>query len=170
MIPPVHLLRRRLKSGLLALGLTRVASWGAPAEIVFQDFFSQPAGNITNSVPWIDVEGNGWQTAGSASPLALDGSGHVYNSATGAGAIAGVPVIPIGPHGSMTASASMQLPAGSAEWIGIGFASSNLFLSAEGSGSGPWLQLQPIAAVRCRCSSLTTPSTRPPAPEPSAVE
>ena len=72
----------------------------------------------------------------------LDGSGHVYNAAVSAGTIAGVPLIPIGPHGSMTASAVMNLPAGSTEWIGLGFANSNLFLSAPGSGSGPWLQTQ----------------------------
>ena len=113
-----------------------------PAEVVFQDFFAQPATNLTNSVPWIDVQGNGWQTGAAASQLALDGNGHVYNSAASAGTAAGVPLIPIGPHGSMTASALLQLPAGSTEWIGIGFANSNLFLSASGSDSGPWLQVQ----------------------------
>ena len=40
---------------LLAVLLAGVAAVNAPAEIVFQDFFTQPAGNVTNSVPWIDV-------------------------------------------------------------------------------------------------------------------
>ena len=111
------------------------------AEVVFQDYFNQPAGNITNNVPWIDVKGNGWQTGGAASQLLLDGSGHVYNAAASAGTAAGVPLIPIGPHGSLTASASVKLPANSAEWVGLGFASSNRFLAETGSGSGPWLQV-----------------------------
>ena len=126
----------------LAVVLTGLAGQRGLAEVVFQDFFTQPAGNITNSVPWIDVEGNGWQSGASASQLALDGSGHVYNSAASAGTAVGVPLIPIGPHGSMTASALVELPVGSAEWVGIGFANSNLFLSADGSGSGPWLEVQ----------------------------
>jgi len=110
------------------------------AEVVFQDYFTQPAGDITNSKPWIDVQGNGWQTGGAASQLVLDGSGHVYNGAASAGTAAGVPLIPIGPHGSLTASASVKLPTNSAEWVGLGFASSNQFLAETGSGSGPWLQ------------------------------
>src|SRR5690348_2715359 len=130
------------KSELLVLALTQVLAMNAPAEIVFQDFFTQPATNLTNSPPWIDVQGNGWQTGAAASQLALDGNGHVYNSAASAGTAAGVPLIPIGPHGSMTASAVMELPVGSTEWIGLGFANSNLLLSAIGSGSGPWLQVQ----------------------------
>ena len=127
---------------LLIFALVAGANMGASAENVFQDYFTQPAGNITNSVPLIDVQGNGWQTGGAVSQLALDGGGHVYNSAASAGTAAGVPLIPIGPHGSFTASVLAQLPVNSTEWIGIGFASSNLFLSANGSGSGPWLQLQ----------------------------
>ncbi len=119
------------------------AGINAPAEVVFQDFFAGPAGNITNSVPWIDVEGNGWQSGlSSASQLSLDGAGHIYNSAPSAGTIAAVPLVPIGPHGSMTTSAAMQLPIGSTEFISLGFANSNQFLSATGSGSGPWLQVQ----------------------------
>ena len=98
-----------------------------PGEIIFQDFFTSPAGNLTNNTPWIDVQGNGWQTGGAASQLFLDGSGHVYNAAANAGTAAGVPMIPIGPHGSMTASALVHLPTNSTEWIGIGFANSNLF-------------------------------------------
>jgi hypothetical protein len=112
------------------------------AEIVFQDFFTQPAGNITNSIPWIDVQGTGWQSGVPPSQLMLDGAGHFYNASANAGTFAGAHLIPIGPHGSMTASALMQLPTGSAEFIGLGFASSNSFLTTPGSGSGPWLQTQ----------------------------
>ena len=111
------------------------------AEVVFQDFFAQPAGNVTNSVPWIDVEGNGWQSGAAVSQLALDGSGHLYNAAVNAGTTAGVQLVPIGPHGSMTASAVMQLPTGFNEWIGMGFGNSNQFLTAPASGSGPWIQV-----------------------------
>jgi len=127
---------------LLVVGLAGIVSVNASAEVVFQDFFNPPATNITNSIPWIDVEGNSWQSGALASQLVSDGNGHVYNSAASAGTAVGVPLIPIGPHGSMTASALVSLPAGSTEWVGIGFANSNLFLSAAGSGSGPWLQLQ----------------------------
>ena len=122
----------------MALGIATSVS----GEVVFQDFFAQAAGSVTNSVPWVDVEGSGWQSGATASQLALDGSGHVYNAAASAGAAAGVQLVPIGPHGSLTASATVQLPTGSTEWIGIGFANSSLFLSATGSGSGPWLQVQ----------------------------
>ena len=38
-------------------------------------------GNVSNSVPWIDVEGKGWQAGGTA--VALDGNGHIYDSAAG---------------------------------------------------------------------------------------
>ena len=114
----------------------------ASEEIVFQDFFTQPAGSVTNCEQWIDVKGNGWQSGTAPTQLALDGGGHLYNSATNAGAAAGVPLIPIGPHGSFTASALMNLPTNSPEWIGLGFANSNLFLSATAGGSGPWLQVQ----------------------------
>jgi len=127
---------------LSGVSLAAVAGVTVSAEVVFQDFFTQPAGNITNSIPWIDVEGNGWQTGAAASQLELDGNGHAYNAAVSAATAAGVQLIPIGPHGSMTASASLTLPDGSTEWIGIGFANSNRLLSANGSGSGPWLQVQ----------------------------
>ena len=119
------------------------AGMNASAEVIFQDFFAGPAGNITNSTPWIDVEGNGWQSGlTSASQLIVDGAGHIYNGAASAGTIAAAQLVPIGPHGSMTASAVIQLPAASTEWIGLGFANSNQFLTANGSGSGPWLQVQ----------------------------
>lgn len=127
-------------AGILTF-LLAIAAGNAWGEIVFQDFFTASAGNLTNSTPWIDVRGNGWQTGGAASQLFLDGSGHVYNAAASAGTAAGVPMIPIGPHGSLTASASVKLPTNSAEWVGLGFASSNQFLAVTGSGSGPWLQV-----------------------------
>lgn len=132
---------RCLGRALLTIALAGIAATDAFAEVVFQDFFTQPAGNISNSIPWIDVEGNGWQPGGAASQLATDGGGHLYNSAPSAGATAGVQLVPIGPHGSMTASAVMQLPTGFNEWIGMGFASSNQFLAAPASGSGPWIQV-----------------------------
>jgi len=125
---------------IVTIGLIVVAV-SAPAEVVFQDFYSQPATNITNSNPWIDVEGNGWQSGPTPTQLTTDGSGHLYNAAPSAGAEAGVQLIPIGPHGSMTASALMQLPTGFNEWIGMGFGSSNQFLTAPASGSGPWIQV-----------------------------
>ena len=141
-------LRSRFGNGFADFGLALILAMTlyfetqVSAEIVFQDFFRQPATNLTNSVPWIDVDGNGWPTGAAASQLVLDGSGRVYNAAANAGTAAGGPLIPTGLHGSMTASALLQLPIGSTEWIGIGFANSNLFLSASGSGSGPWLQVQ----------------------------
>lgn len=125
---------------IVTIGLIVVAV-SVPAEVVFQDFYSQPATNITNSNPWIDVEGNGWQSGPTPAQLATDGSGHLYNAAPSAGAAAGVQLISIGPHGSMTASALMQLPTGFNEWIGMGFGSSSQFLTAPASGSGPWIQV-----------------------------
>ena len=147
MNPSIFHLKCTFQSVLLATVLANVTYLNATAEVVFQDFFTQPATNVTNSVPWIDVEGKGWQSGAAASQLVLDGSGHVYNAAASAGTAAGVPLTPIGPHGSMTASALMKLPTGSTEWIGIGFANSNLFLSANGSGSGPWLQVRGNGAL-----------------------
>jgi hypothetical protein len=138
---------RLLRLALDGFVLAGVADVNVSAEIVFQDFFTQPAGNITNSVPWIDVEGHGWQAGASASQLALDGRGHLYNAAASAQAAAGVPLTPIGPHGSMAASALVQLPPGSPEWVGIGFANSNLSLTANGSGSGPWLEVKGNGSV-----------------------
>jgi hypothetical protein len=121
--------------------LLAMAAGNARGEIIFQDFFASPAGSLTNDTPWIDVQGSGWQAGGAASQFYLDGSGHVYNAATSAGTFAGVPMIPIGPHGTMTASALVNLPTNSTEWIGIGFANSNFFLTSSGGGSGPWLQV-----------------------------
>jgi hypothetical protein len=124
-----------------AVVLAVFATVNAPAEIIFQDFFSQPAGNVTNSVPWIDVQGNGWEVGSPPSELALDGNGHLYNGAANAAAGAGIRLVPIGPHGSMTASVVVQLPAGSGESFDMGFGTSNQFLTATTSGSGPWIQV-----------------------------
>src|ERR1017187_7062437 len=124
-----------------AVVLAGVATVNASAEIVLQDFFSQPAGNVTNSVPWIDVQGNGWEVGSPPSELALDGNGHLFNGAANAAAGAGIRLVPIGPHGSMTASAVVQLPAGSGESFDMGFGTSNQFLTATASGSGPWIQV-----------------------------
>jgi hypothetical protein len=126
---------------LLLILLAVIRPLESHGEIIFQDFFTSPAGNLTNSTPWIDAQGNGWQTGAVASQLFLDGSGHVYNATAGAGTEAGVPLIPIGPHGSFTAAAQLLLPTNSTEWIGLGFANSNIFLSSTASGSGPWLQV-----------------------------
>jgi hypothetical protein len=128
-----------------ALGLILFEALGSlngSAEVVFQDFFTQSAGSITNSMPWINVQGGGWQSGVGPTQLASDGNGHMYNAAANSGVAGGVLLVPIGPHGSLTASALIQLPVGSSEWIGMGFANSNAFLTAAGSGSGPWLQVQ----------------------------
>ena len=123
----------------MLLAITGFAAINASAEIVFQDFFTQSAGSITNSSPWIDVEGTGWQSGPAVTQLAIDGSGHLYSAAVNAGTAAGVQLIAIGPHGSMTASAIVQLPTGFNEWIGMGFGNSNQFLT--GTASGPWIQV-----------------------------
>jgi len=125
----------------LAVLLLGFAGGRARAEIIFQDFFTQPAGNIASSSPWINVEGYGWQVGGNNSQVALDGQGHIYNSASNATVAAGIALIPIGPHGSMTASALMQIPAGSTESADLGFGTNNLFLTSAASGSGPWIKV-----------------------------
>lgn len=137
----------KTRLAFLGLALGCLVDLNAPAETVFQDFFTQPATNVTNSVPWVDVEGSGWQSGVAPSQLALDGSGHLYNTAVSAGAAAGVQLVPIGPHGSLTASAIVQLPTGSTEWIGMGFGNSNQFLTAVAGGSGPWIQVSGTGAI-----------------------
>lgn len=112
----------------------------APSEIIFGDNFNQPAGNITNSVPFLDVQGQGWQLAPARSPFFLDGHGHILDTGT-SGAVACLPVIPIGPHGSMTLTATLQIPQDATQWIGMGFANSNTVLIGSGSKSGPWVQV-----------------------------
>ncbi|HZR19729.1 MAG TPA: hypothetical protein VFE51_20760 [Verrucomicrobiae bacterium] len=112
------------------------------AEIVFQDLFTHASGSVTNSIPWIDVQGGGWQLASSASDLEIDDQGHLFNASINAGASVGVPLIPIGPHGSMTLCVTVNLPPGSTEWVGFGFGNSNQFLAGNASQSGPWLKVQ----------------------------
>jgi hypothetical protein len=130
------------RRALFGLALLIFTGGRLRAEIVFQDFFVQPAGSVTNSMPWLDVQGNGWQVDSPASGLAIDGQGHLYNPTTNSGRAAGVQLIPIGPHGSMAVSADVHLPVGSPEWVGFGFANANQFLAGNGSQSGPWLKVQ----------------------------
>ena len=103
---------RRHSPFFLAFTLIGLIALKTSAEVIFQDFFTQSAGLVTNSIPWIDVEGMGWQSGVPATLLALDGNGHLYNSAVNAGTAAGVQLVPIGPHGSLSVSATLQLPAG----------------------------------------------------------
>ncbi len=110
------------------------------AEIIFGDAFNRAAGDVTNSVPWLDVQGNGWRASGATS-LQTDGQGRVYNASTTSGGSAGVQLIPIGRDGSMAASASLNLPVGSSDWIGFGFGNANQFLAGGGSHSSPWLKV-----------------------------
>src|ERR1039458_838105 len=83
-------IHHRFRRTFWAVVLAGVATVNASAEIVLQDFFSQPAGNVTNSVPWIDVQGNGWEVGSPPSELALDGNGHLFNGAANAAAGAGI--------------------------------------------------------------------------------
>ena len=62
-------------------------------------------------------------------------------------ASAAIQLIPIGPHGTMTASAVVQFPAGSVESFDMGFGTSNQFLTATTSGSGPWIQVVGNGAI-----------------------
>jgi hypothetical protein len=111
------------------------------SEVIFQDSFDQGSGNITNSVPFLDVQGNGWQIlpVGKKS-VDLDGNGHCFNAATTLGAAA-ISIIPIGPHGSMTLTATLQLPTGTSQWIGLGFANTAQSLDNPAGQSGPWIRV-----------------------------
>ncbi|MDB6039896.1 MAG: hypothetical protein JWM99_3737, partial [Verrucomicrobiales bacterium] len=104
--------------------------------------FLQSVGSVTSSVPQIDVEGKGWEIPGASPGLELDGHGHLLSTANGTGASAGVQLIPIGPHGSMSVSATISLPPGSADWVGFGFSKNNQLLTANGSQTGPWVKIQ----------------------------
>jgi hypothetical protein len=79
-------LRSRFGNGFADFGLALILAMTlyfetqVSAEIVFQDFFRQPATNLTNSVPWMDVDGNGWPTGAAASQLVLDGGGRAADS------------------------------------------------------------------------------------------
>jgi hypothetical protein len=110
-------------------------------EIIFQDYFSQGSGNITNSVPFIDVQGNGWQILPiGQKAVALDGNGHCFNAATALGASA-ISMIPIGPHGSMTLTTTLQLPTTNSQWVGLGFANTLQSLDNPAGQSGPWIRV-----------------------------
>ena len=133
-------------SRFLALALVLTLKPAASGEIIFQDFFNNGGGeatasDISNSVPFIDVQGDGWQTPPPvATPLALDGSGHVFNPDITTSS-ASVPLTPIGPFGRLIATASLQLPVSGANWIGLGFGNGNEPLGSPGSLSGPWVRV-----------------------------
>ncbi len=110
------------------------------AEIIFHDSFTGGMGNVTNSTPFLDVQGDGWQMPPGANPLDSDGQGHLF-AVSAAGGAASVALIPIGPHGLMTAAATMQLPPGTLHWIGFGFANGNETFTNPGSQSGPWVRV-----------------------------
>jgi hypothetical protein len=111
----------------------------AGAEIIFQDWLSS-AGNITNSVPFIDVEGDSWQLVPQSASVLVDGQGHASDAAA-TPASAAIELIPIGPFGSMTITATLQLPVGPSNWIGMGFAGGLESLDGVTNQSGPWLKV-----------------------------
>ncbi len=110
-------------------------------EIVFQDYFDHDSGSITNSVPYIDVQGSGWQILPVGNKaINLDGNGHVFNTSTTIG-VAAVALIPIGPDGSMAITATLKLPTGASQWIGFGLASNAQSLDLQTSPNGPWIRV-----------------------------
>ncbi len=122
------------------------------AETIFQDAFGNVGGGntagsaVTNSVPFIDVEGYGWQVPSVNTPLSVDGLGHLSNSSVN-GATATVGLVPIGPHGRFIVSGTLQLPTGSANWIGIGFENQNQPLTQSGTLSGPWVRVNNSGSI-----------------------
>jgi hypothetical protein len=118
----------------------------ASGETIFLDSFGNAGGgviagdSVTNSVPFIDVQGDGWETPSGATPLYLDGAGHIFDATTNGGS-ATAAMIPIGPHGCMTLSATLQLPTGEANWIALGFGNSNQSLAGPDCQSGPWARV-----------------------------
>lgn len=132
--------RRYAVACLIAAILLLFGIEPARAEIIFQDGFTEGSGAVTNSVPAIDVEGDGWQTVPLRAPFYLDGHSHISDIGT-TGAVACVPLIPIGPHGSMTLSATIQIPTDPSQWIGMGFANADTVLVGSGSKSGPWIRI-----------------------------
>ncbi|HEY1790523.1 MAG TPA: hypothetical protein VGJ73_20415, partial [Verrucomicrobiae bacterium] len=115
-------------------------------EIIFQDSFANVHGGnvagttVTNSIPFIDVEGDGWQIASANTALYLDGQGHFFDAVTNGGT-ATVALTPIGPDGRQTVTATVQLPVGNANWIGMGLESGSQLLTQSGSLSGPWVRI-----------------------------
>ncbi len=134
-------IKYRLLLAVLATALLWCENSTVFGEIVFQDNFDQGSGNITNSPPFLDVQGNGWQVlpiGGKA--VALDGNGHCFNAVTALGAAA-INIIPIGPHGSMTLTATLQLPTTNSQWVGLGFANTVQSLDNPAGQSGPWIRV-----------------------------
>ncbi len=137
-----HSTRSRLWLWLVIISLTSLKP-RASAEVIFQDAFANVGGgnvagnSVTSSVPFLDVEGAGWQVQSPAIPLSLDGQGHLFDAAT-TGGTASVALTPIGPHGRLSVTVSLQLPTGSANWIGLGFENDKKSLTQSDSLSGPW--------------------------------
>src|SRR5438876_8300504 len=94
----------------------------AQGEVVFLDAFNTASGSIANSKPWIDVQGLGWKGNPGIGDLQSDGLGHLFSTAQSGDGVAGVPLTPIGAHGSLTLSATVKLPIDPLDWIGLGFA------------------------------------------------
>jgi hypothetical protein len=116
------------------------------AEVIFQDAFANVDGgsvvgaSVTNSIPFIDVEGDGWQIASANTALYLDGKGHFFDAVTNGGTVT-IALTPIGPYGRQTVTATLQLPVGNANWIGMGLENGNQLLTQSGSLSGPWVRI-----------------------------
>jgi len=129
---------------LLAVLVTALLAWRSStvfSEIIFQDSFNQGSGSITNSIPFIDVQGNGWQILPlGQKAVVMDGNGHCFNAAVALGASA-INIIPIGPHGSMTLTATLQLPTTNSQWVGLGFANTVQSLDNPAGQSGPWIRV-----------------------------
>jgi len=135
----------RWLSHILALFLFIFLTSDASSEIIFQEFFDNTATasskSVSNSVPFIDVQGSGWQTPPAvASPLALDALGHLFDANT-SGSSASAALTPIGPFGRLTVNTRLQLPINGSNWIGIGFGNGNEPLNNPNSSSGPWIRV-----------------------------
>ena len=122
-------------------GLLWLSAVVAHGETVFRDAFARAVGDVTHSAPLIDAQGSGWQTAPGGAALPVDARGHLFDNTTAADS-ACVQLVPIGPHGSMAITATMQLPAGFGNWVGMGFAATNEALTAAGGAAGPWLEVE----------------------------
>jgi hypothetical protein len=137
--------RRRLQVWLAIICLASFKP-EVSAEIIFQDAFASAGGarvagsSVTNSVPFIDVEGDGWQYPFASTSLYLDGAGHFFDASTNGGT-ATVALTPIGPDGRLTVTATLQLPVGSTNWIGMGLESGDQPLTSSTSLSGPWVRV-----------------------------
>src|ERR1700733_11216538 len=135
--------RTKYRGWVIVVAVALLGGMGFPvfSEVIFQDNFDQGSGNITNSVPFLDVQGNGWQILPvGKKAVDLDGNGHCFNADITLGAAA-INIIPIGPHGSMTLTATLQLPTGTSQWIGLGFANTAQSLDNPAGQSGPWIRV-----------------------------